>query len=259
MNFYCGGQSIAKVEFVRNELRAKIHEKYVYGLKNTAEHYVTLTSKGFPERGTGRLVDYDGMQDWISNANSKIGQEKRFVDLVVAHNHNVLDLEMGLPAFSKSRHAPRIDLLALEHCEGWWRVVAWEAKLVGDGRARCRGNELPEVVDQLKHYTEWLSDSARATSVAEAYQENCRLLVTLHKIARRIRPEIEELGAGILAVAASHAPQPLVDIKPRLLVIYDKKDETFIENRHFDKLVRDGLHVKVVKSLSDLALWPVQL
>jgi hypothetical protein len=121
------------------------------------------------------------------------------------------------------------------------------------------GSELPEVVDQLKHYTDWLSDSARVRSVAKGCQENCRLLVELHKIARRIRPEIQELGAGILAVAASPAPPPLVDIKPRLLVIYDKKDETFIKNGHFDKLRRAGLQVKIVKSLSDLALCPVQL
>jgi hypothetical protein len=256
MNFYCGGQSIAKVEFVRDELRATIHEKYVYGPKNTSGRYVKLTSKGFPEHSTGRLVPYESLQKWISNLNSKIGREKRFVDLVVAHNHDVIDLEMGLPAYSQGSSAPRIDLLALEHCEGSWQIVSWEAKLVGDGRLRCSGNELPEVVTQLKHYTDWLNDSARARSVAEAYQENCRLLVELHKIARRRRPEVEELGAGILAVAASNAPPPLVDIKPRPMVIYDKKDETFTGNGHFDKLKHAGLRVKIAKSLSDLALSP---
>jgi hypothetical protein len=257
MNFYCGGQSIAKIDFGRDGLRAKIHEKYVYGIKEPGKRYVTLTSKGFPERDTRQLVAYDSKQEWISNANTKIGQEKRFVDLIVAHNADVIDLEMGLPAYSKDpkeRCAPRIDLLALEPCEGWWRIASWEAKLVGDGRARCSGNELPEVVDQLKHYTDWLSDSARAKSVKEAYQENCRLLVKLHNIARDIRPDIKELGAGILAVAASDAPLPLVDQKPRLLIIYDKDDKSFIENGHLDKLKGAGLRVKTVKSLSDLAL-----
>lgn len=257
MNFYCGGQSIAKVEFVRDELRAKIHEKYVYGVKGTGEHYVTLTSKGFPEHGTGRPVAYDSMQEWISNANSKIGREKRFVDLVVAHNSEVIDLEMGLPAYSKipeERRAPRIDLVALEPCEGLWRVASWEAKLVGDGRARCRGNELPEVVDQLRHYTDWLSDSDRAKKVTEAYQNNCRLLVGLHKIVRRIRPDIEQLGSGIRAVAASDASPLLVDKRPRLLMIYDEDDKSFIENGHFDKLKDSGLPVQIVKSLSEVAL-----
>jgi len=216
-----------------------------------------LTSKGFPEHGTGQLVAYGSMQEWISNANSKAGHEKRFVDLVVAHNANVIDLEMGLPAYSKDpkeRRAPRIDLLNLEPCEGWWRIASWEAKLVGDGRARCRGDELPEVVDQLTHYIDWLSDSAREKCVAKAYRENCRLLVELRKIARHIRPNIEELGAGIEAVAASDAHPPLVDKKPRLLIIYDKDDKTFIENGHCDKLKRAGFPPIIVKSLSDLAL-----
>jgi hypothetical protein len=257
MNFYCGGQSIARVEFVRDELRAKIHEKYVYGSKHNGQNYVTLTSKSFPEHGPERLVACNSIREWISNANPKIGTEKRFVDFVVAHNSDVIDLEMGLPAYSKipeERSAPRIDLVALEPFEGWWRVALWEAKLVGDGRARSSGNELPKVVGQLKHYTDWLSDTVRASSVAKAYQNNCRLLVGLHAIARLIRPDIEELGPGILAVAASDAPQPLVDIEPRLLILYEKEDKSFRENGHFDKLRGTGLRVEILEGLSDLAL-----
>lgn len=119
MNFYCGGQSIAEVRFVRNKLRAKIHEKYVYGIKGRDKRYVRLTSKGFLEFGTGLPVACDSIQEWrsyldqwVSNANGKIEHEERFVDLVVAHNSDVIDLEMGLPAYSKipeERRAPRID------------------------------------------------------------------------------------------------------------------------------------------------------
>jgi hypothetical protein len=257
MNFYCGGQSIAQVKFVRDELRAKIHEKYVYGSKHSGQKCVTLTSKGFSEHGPGRLVACKSISEWISNANPKIGTEKRFVDFVVAHNSDVIDLEMGLPAYSKipeERSAPRIDMVALEPYEGSWRVALWEAKLVGDGRARCRGNEVPKVVGQLKHYTDWLNDTVRASSVAKAYQKNCGLLVGLHAIARRIRPDIEELGPGILAVATSDAPPPLVDTEPRLLIIYDKDDKSFRENGHFDKLKGTGLRVEIVEGLSDVAL-----
>lgn len=264
MNFYCGGQSIAEVRFVRGTLRARIHEKYVYGVKGRDKRYVRLTSKGFPEFGTELPVACDSMQEWkaylnqwISNANGKIEHEKRFVDLVVAHNSDVIDLEMGLPAYSKipeERRASRIDVVALEPCEGGWRVVLWEVKRVGDGRARCEGNELPEVVAQLKSYTEWLSDSDRASGVAKAYQNNCRLLVGLHAIARCIRPNIEELGAGIQAVAASDAPPPLVDVEPRLLIVYDTNDKSFREHGHLDKLKLTGLRVETVESLSELAL-----
>ena len=258
MNFYCGGQSIAKVNFGRGGLQAKIHEKYVYGCDGTGRDYITLTSKGLPELGTGQLVPCNSIQGWISNANRKIGPEKRFVDLVVTLNPDVIDLEMGLPAYSmipKERRAPRIDLVALEPHEGRWRVVLWEAKLVGDGRARCRGNDLPKVVEkQLKPYTDWLSDRGRAKSVAAAYQQNCRLLVDLHAIARRFRPDIEELGPGIRAVGASNATPLSVDIEPRLLIIYDKRNDAFRKHGHFDKLVGAGLHVKMVESLNDVAL-----
>jgi len=257
MNFYCGGQSIAEVSFGRNGLQAKIHVKYVYGSNGSGQDYVTLTSKGFPEQGTGRLVAYESMEEWISNANDKIGTEKRFVDLVVAHNPNVIDLEMGLPANSEipgERSAPRIDLMALEACESGWRIVSWEAKLVGDGRARCSGEKLPEIVGQLSNYTTWLSASNHEEIVANAYQENCSLLVKLHAIAKLIRPDIEELGKGIQAVAASNAPLPAVDKKPRLLIIYDKNDTSFRENGHDDKLKRADWGPKIVKTLSYLPL-----
>lgn len=258
MNFYCGGQSIAKVNFGRGGLQAKIHKKYVHGRDVTGRDYITLNSKGFPELGTGQLVPCNGLQQWISNANRKIGPEKRFIDMVVALNPDVIDLEMGLPAYSiipKERRAPRIDLVTLEPHEGGWQVALWEVKLAGDGRARCRGNDLPKVVEkQLKPYTDWLSDGSRAKSVANAYQRSCRLLVDLHVVARRFRPDIEELGRGIRAVAASNAPPLSVDTEPRLLIIYDKKDEAFRKHGHFDKLVDAGLHVKTVESLSDVAL-----
>jgi len=264
MNFYCGGQSIARVRFVRGKLRAEIHEKYVYGAMGREKQYVKLTSEGFLDFGTGLPVACDSEQrwrpyldQWMSNANGKIEHEKRFVDLLVAHNSNVIDLEMGLPAFSEvpeERRAPRIDIVALEPCEGRWRVVLWEAKRVHDGRARCKGNEPPEVVAQLKSYTRWLSDPGRASRVAKAYQNNCSLLVELHKIARYIQPGIEELGARIRAVAASDTPLPLVDKEPRLLIIYDTNDNSFRENGHLDKLRFSGLRVKTVESLSELAL-----
>ncbi|MGD0446048.1 MAG: hypothetical protein ABSA39_19105 [Edaphobacter sp.] len=257
MNFYCGGQSIAKVEFGRDGLQAKIHEKYVYGCESTGKKYVKLTSKGFLEPGKGQFVPYDDqhLKKWIENANNKVGPEKRFVDLVVAHNPDVIDLEMGLPAYiPEERRAPRMDLVALEPHEGGWRVVLWEVKRVGDGRARCEGDKQPEVLEQLEAYTKWLRYGDHESRVAEAYQNNCGLLVGLHAIAKCVRRDIEELGPGIRAVANSNATPPSIDVKPRLLIIYDKKNESFRENGHFDKLKGAGLRVEAVVSLSELAL-----
>lgn len=254
MNFYCGGRSVAKVNFGRDGLQAKIHVKYVYGSQGIGQKSVTLTSKGFPELITGRLIPYGGLQEWISNVNPHIGTEKRFVDLIVAHNSEVIDLEMGLPAYiPEEPRAPRMDLVALEPHESGWRIVLWEVKLVSDPRIRRQGGKPPEVVRQLEAYTQWLGYGDHESLVAKAYQENCRLLVGLHKIASDLRPDIEELGIGIGEVAASDA-LPLVDIKPRLLVVYDKDDKSFVGNGHLAKLRRNGLCVQTVESLSELPL-----
>jgi hypothetical protein len=262
MNFYCGGQSIAEVRFVRKKLRARIHEKYVYGVKGRDERYVTLTSNGVPDFDTGLPVACNSMQEWksyldqwISNANGKIEHEKRFVDLVVAHNPNVIDLEMGLPAYiPEERRAPRMDLVALEPDGDGWRVVLWEVKRVGDDRARCKGDNQPEVLEQLEAYTKWLRYGDHESRVAKAYQTNCDLLVRLHAIAKSAGQDIEELGQGIRAMASGTATSFSIDVKPRLLIVYDENDKSFIEKRHLDKLNCTGLHVKIVKSLNDLAL-----
>jgi hypothetical protein len=64
----------------------------------------------------------------------------------VSRNPDVIDLEMSLPAYSEApeeRRAPRMDLVGIEPIGDRWRVVFWEAKLVGDGRARCLGKTSP--------------------------------------------------------------------------------------------------------------------
>jgi hypothetical protein len=260
MNFYRAGQSVARVRFDKaGKLQAKIHSKYVYGSNTSGQDYVTLTAAGFPELGTGRLVPYQGLHEWISNANRHIGDEKRFVDLVVAHNPDVIDLEMGLPAYSKipgENRAPRMDLVAIEPAGDCWQVVFWEAKLVGDGRARCKDNDKPKVVGQLDAYTEWLNHADHRELVAWAYQNTCRMLVDLHTVASRLRPNIEELGLGIRAVAAKGAPPLLIDDKPRLLIDNLSNDVAFKENGHLDKLRNApyNLQVQIVETQSEWAL-----
>jgi hypothetical protein len=121
-----------------------------------------LTLAGLPDPRTGRLPEYGGVAEvhrWFSNANKYVRQEKRFVDLIVARNPNTIDLEMALPAYSlvrEERIAPRMDLVALEPAGNGWQIVFWEAKLVDDGRARCRGDDVsPKVIAQLGQYTSW--------------------------------------------------------------------------------------------------------
>jgi hypothetical protein len=184
--------------------------------------------------------------------------------LIVARNPDTIDLEMALPAYSldpKERIAPRMDLVALEPAgDNRWRIVFWEAKLVDDARARCRGDDVyPKVVDQLAQYTNWLRHANHRELVARAYQNACRLLVAFRGLAKRVNPEIEELGPGIVAAAAPDAPSLLVDDEPRLLIDDRTSDErtrssAFTNNGHLDKLRNKGLQVQMVHSLSQMTL-----
>ena len=131
----------------------------VHGEKGSGQTYVTLTSAGLPDQETSGLRDYGGLaalRGWVANANKHVGKEKQFVDLIVARNPDTIELEMALPAYSvdpKERIAPRMDLVALESVGDRWRIVFWEAKLVDDARARCRGDAVPpKVIDQLAQY-----------------------------------------------------------------------------------------------------------
>jgi hypothetical protein len=156
VNFYRGGQSVARVSFGhKGGLQARIHNKYIYGQGGSGQNYLTLTSAGIADRKIVGEKAYSGLADlrgWITHANDHTGAEKRFVDLVVARNPNTIDLEMALPAYSlapNERRAPRMDLVAIERFGERWQIVFWEAKLVDDGRARCRDDAPFKVVEQL--------------------------------------------------------------------------------------------------------------
>jgi hypothetical protein len=149
-----------------------------------------------------------------------------------------------------------MDLVGLEPVGDRWRVVFWEAKLVNDGRARCREEkDQPKLIKQIKDYTDWLAHENHRDLVARAYQRTCRLLVELHAIAKRFRPDIEEPGLGIRNVAASDASAPSIDDNPRVLIDDRTTNVAFMENGHLKKLRETyGLHVQIVQSLDQMTL-----
>lgn len=90
VNFYYGGQSVAKVKFGRNKFVGEIHHKYLPRSTSSDPPYVRTTS-GF---WTYELGDADA---WMAATADYQGDEKKFVERIVAANANVIDLEMGLP------------------------------------------------------------------------------------------------------------------------------------------------------------------
>ena len=148
-----------------------------------------------------------------------------------------------------------MDLVTLERSGERWRIVFWEAKLVDDGRARCSGDALPKVVEQLRQYTSWLRRGDNCRRVISEYQKACRRLVEFRDLAAKVNPDIGELGPGIAAVAASDESGLCLDDVPRLLIDDRTADASFTRDGHLEKLLDVcGSHVQVVKSLDDMTL-----
>lgn len=223
MNFYRFGQSVAKVGFdQRGAPQIKVHVKYAFG-PQAGNGYARLAERTIVHPNGTDLRPYEGiktLREWIREADTYAGDEKRFVDGVVADNDAVIDVEMGLPAFGKRRAASRIDLVALELFLGFFRIVFWEAKLINDSRLVAVGE--PEVCEQIRNYREYLDDAARKDGVLRAYANTCLQLVELYKMAKQVNPNIHDLGASVCAVAANTSKLN-VDSLPRLLIFDNGK------------------------------------
>jgi hypothetical protein len=178
LNFYLRGQSVARVGFSTDyEPYIETHVKFVFGSAETEQAYARLVGTGIWRGKIKTEMSYKGastLDEWISQANRHTGREKKSVDDLVSDNPSIIDLEMGLPAYAERTTAPRMDCVALEQEKGVIRIVFWEAKMIDDSRLRSRS--VPKVVGQVNIYRNYLSDAARARSVAQAYRTVCYLL-----------------------------------------------------------------------------------
>jgi len=251
LNFYRNGQSVARVGFGRGgRLQAQVHVKYVAD-GGKGQHYARLLGSSLTCR-EGEVPPYRGLatlKEWIDRSAKHSGDEKKFVDRVVARNPEVIDLEMGLPAYAPSgqkRVAPRMDLVALEPIANGHRLVFWEAKLMRDGRLRARGAALPEVISQLSGYRRRLEHPGNMDLVKSAYRRNCAVLFNLHKIARRTSKEVGGLARCVTDVLERGISD--VDPMPRLLI----SGQSDSWEPHAAKL--DGIKVHHVPSEDGAAL-----
>ena len=107
MNFYQRGQSIARIQVdSKGAPTATVHIKYVCGksVESQSQEYMKLRD-GWVLRDGEQLEKYQGLQTlrkWINRVDEEYaGDEKCFVDKLVAANPNIIDLEMGLPAWKE--------------------------------------------------------------------------------------------------------------------------------------------------------------
>jgi hypothetical protein len=225
LNFYRRGQSIACVEMSREgKAIAKTHIKYVdpTARRPLDAQYVCLRDGALWRDGQpwGPYQGCETVQKWIATVDREYaGEEKKFVDRMVAASPNVIDLEMAIPAWGEQRTAPRMDVVTIEASGNLGKVVFWEAKLCTDPRVRCRGDvvrdERPEVLRQLADYRRFLTAQDHPALVAKAYIETAMILVRLRAMADGLGAK-HRLGGEI--VAAASGAELLVDCEPRLVV-----------------------------------------
>lgn len=254
MNFYCAGQSIAKVKLWR-KLSAKTDDKYLAdlpGARNIQSDLSQVTQL-YPEHG--------GVVEWIKRSHGHTKQEKLFIDSVLAANGALIDLEMTLSRYprvesktgEKYLGTARIDLVGLEEIEGGWQLVFWEAKLGSNSESKSTTE--PHVVSQIKGYEEWLSEGTRATEVLEAYRSTCLLLKRLHQLAADLGFPLSPLHSAITAIASSKDQHLLRGLDKRVRVLVDgRKHSANWDQRHVQNLAKLGIPVHVVRKDDDLVL-----
>ena len=255
MNFYAKGQSIARITFGHGGASPtmRIHEKYVKEHSDGGQRYIKLTEKEGRDPD-GRSVNWGGpemLTKWIRKSHCYTSIEKCHIESLVQQSPKVIDLEMGLPSFGDRKSALRIDLASLEGTSDDIRVVFWEAKMIGDSRLRSRTHQ-PKVFEQMDNYRCYLAETIRKKQVADAYQNCCLNICSLHKMAS---------GLGMshpidpLIAAAAESDGLHVEETPRLVVFEDGKprDETAWQ-KHLEVLRRKEIVAIVDKSSAGLPL-----
>ncbi len=243
LNFYRRGQSVARVAFDQNgDPYASVHLKYLGAQGKNAEGYARLKGGVFSCQGRNFSKDYkpeESFREIIEKTLKWGGREKYFVDLAVAHNDSVIDLEIGLPRLDGAEGgAPRMDLALLERSgsDGQVKVVFWEAKTIDDGRLRALDPRNVEVHDQLQKYVTFMEDDReennRRQGVAEAYRAYCRLLIELSEMVPQ--ENLVKLSP-LVKLAAQEESDLVVEKRPRL-VIFEGQTENKGEVCHVERV-----------------------
>lgn len=213
LNLYVKGQSVAELRMLAGWPRLKVHAKYIAGAVNGSDEARILGQRYKRILGEDiRDLNARTVDGWIRTAETYAGDEKRFVDDVVAVTPGMIDLEMGLPADDdpdgKDRTAPRMDLVVAQGSD----IAFWEAKCAVNGELRARASyretqdfgyvEGPHVVWQLRRYERWVGQPTRREEVRAAYLEAARLLLELAEGFGKSGPAMDAWRA-ILAAGSS--------------------------------------------------------
>ena len=223
LNVYWQGQSLFKVGFVRGEVKATTHPKYLLNPDLSGQVAFDIEAGAFAPLKEGAIlriwepgVTLSRMKSAASlfSGDEKIGVQK------IANNHpDTIDVEIAFPAGvaaaasnSSGRSVPRLDLALVEKKASECRLVFWEAKLFANPELRDKKT----VVQQIEDYRKILSDARNRSAIVESYQiiaENLLEITSSSEGARIIGPVLTEVAQG--------APLILPEVPEINLVVFD--------------------------------------
>jgi hypothetical protein len=277
LNFYVKGQSVGELRLVSGWPRLKLHRKYKECADSGSERARDLGQKYEVVNADSLMATGpDIINGWIHAAQTYAGDEKRFVDDLVAVTPGTLDQEMGLPAdedaVGRDRTAPRMDLVVAQGTD----IAFWEAKcgVNAELRARAAYRESPDgsydvgphVIWQLRRYERWVGRPRRRQEVRDAYVATAKILLELAELFGKRGQAIDAwkalAGAGRDArvilppgiVVADYCPTRVDGAARPESASYQAKAASF--DAHEARLLRHGATIKKVASKASGPILP---
>lgn len=255
LDFYYKGSCVAHISFspgkrdVPAPARVECHVRFIFGDKISGQKKALF----YPKEGLwksdeltaartfGEVVDYIRCRQKSSKTEKQRKTlEKPGVDVIVANSGNVIDLEMGLPAWERKEPALRMDLVSLERDGDRIQIAFWEAKTFDDGRLRSEKG-VPEVIRQLLGkesgqggYVDYVKHAE--ADIRNAYAQTCAILDRLHKMKCAVASgnsaptSLHPLITEVARLAREEIPNRLVVRGQPGLVIYSDREDKVIKN-----------------------------
>lgn len=207
LNVYYYGQSICKVEFVKNKIKWTSHKKYL----------------GIDESGyidTGAYLEK--IEELKQNARKHGGKEKEQVKQNILEDKRLCILDVEITFGREGSFGKRsIDFLAIEKdSSDKIKLVFYEAKHFDNSEIRAR--EKPKVFEQIDKYEKVLKDTKHQREILTSYTtiyENIKALNFNNK-------------SNLVKLIGADSSKLEIDTEPRLIIFAidkNKKDDIHIQ------------------------------
>lgn len=209
LNVYHYGQSICKVEFVKNKIKWTSHKKYL-----------GIEESGYKDTG----VYLEKIEELKQNARKHGGKEKEQVKQNILGDKRLCILDVEITFGREGSFGKRsIDFLAVEKdSSNKIKLVFYEAKHFDNSEIRAR--KIPRVFEQIDKYERVLKDTKHQREILNSYNtiyENIKALNFSNK-------------ANLVSLIGEHNSKLEIDTEPRLIIFAIDKNKQ--DDIHIQKL-----------------------